>query len=217
MECEFYFNKVFFFKRMFFLMCLKCRQGMRYWNVLERTSLWDCIKPCYSKCGLWISNMGNTQQLVGTAESCSFFPPDLLNENLYFNNIFRWYVCILTFETHWYRPCRVDICHIFWISSIFSTLFFCVRNFPHYKMWKLQTGLPRFPCSLGIHHLGSIDQSGPLVQRHTAEEAGTVQSPCGTRQNWKHLIRRANSRGDSCVQWSVSNASCSIYVHWGIP
>lgn len=60
MECEFYFNKVFFLKRMFFLMCLKCRQGMRYWNVLERTSLWDCIKPCYSKCGLWISNMGNT-------------------------------------------------------------------------------------------------------------------------------------------------------------
>lgn len=56
-------------------------------------------------------------------------------KNLYFNKTLRWFFCILTFEKHWYRPWRVDICHILWISSIFLTLFFYVRNFPHHKYY----------------------------------------------------------------------------------
>lgn len=148
MECELYFNNVFFLNTQ---------------NVV---------------CGLatWATS-------AGTAESFSSFPPDQLSENLHFNKILRSSVCILKFEKDFYRPRKVDFCCTLWTSSIFSTLL--CGEFPTLstasKRWNSETGLPSLPCNLGIHHLGSFDQAEPLVQRHIAEEAGTVWNTCLTR------------------------------------
>lgn len=133
----------------------------------------------YSKCGLWISNMGNI------CWNCRIFflLPSRSAENLHFNKILRSSVCILKFEKDSYRPRKVDFCRTLWTSSIFSTLL--CGEFPTLstasKRWNSETGLPSLPCNLSIHHLGSFDQAEPLVQRHIAEEAGTVWNTCLTR------------------------------------
>lgn len=69
---------------MLFRMCAKHGQEERCERGLERESLWDYPKPCHSKCGLWISNLDYTWQLVGTAGSLftdsGVFPEQSLSE-----------------------------------------------------------------------------------------------------------------------------------------
>lgn len=71
-------------------MCLKHRLGERYQRGLREGVLVELYEAL-----LWINNVGSTRQLVETAESCFSCPPHLLNENLHFNKILRWFVYIL--------------------------------------------------------------------------------------------------------------------------
>lgn len=133
------------------------------------------LDPCFSKCGLWTSRMGNTLKFV----KISNLIPDLLHQNQS-SNTHRWFTCTFKFEQKEQLPSQSEGCFTGGKKSLCLSSLQESSQINYFRVQEM--GLPSLlPGGNGISwgsscHAGSLELLG---------ESGSCD--WNQRANWSHM------------------------------